>query len=74
MLPIEVKSGKDYEKHSALDNVMSVSEYGIEEAYVFTNDNVKAAGKLTYFPIYMAMFLQNDSIDFIAISVDKFKL
>ena len=74
VLPIEVKSGKDYEKHSALDNVMAVAEYGIEEAYVFTNDNVKADGKLTYFPIYMAMFLQDDPIDFIDISVDKFKL
>lgn len=74
VLPIEVKSGKDYEKHSALHNVMAVPEYGIEETYVFTNDNVKAVGKLTYFPIYMAMFLQNDSIDFIDISVDKFKL
>ena len=74
VIPIEVKSGKDYEKHSALDNVMTVSEYGIEEAYVFTNDNVKVDGKLTYFPIYMIMFMQADIIDFIDISVDKFKL
>jgi predicted AAA+ superfamily ATPase len=74
VLPIEVKSGKDYEKHSALDNVMAAREYRIEEAYVFTNDNVKVDGKLTYFPIYMAMFLQDDPIDFIDISVDKFKL
>ena len=74
MLPIEVKSGKDYEKHSALDNVMAVEEYGIEEAYVFTNDNVKTDGKLTYFPIYMVMFLQDEPTDFIDISVDKFKL
>ena len=74
MLPIEVKSGKDYEKHSALDNVMATLEYGIKGACVFTNDNVKADGKLTYFPIYMVMFLQDDPIDFIDISVDRFKL
>lgn len=74
VLPIEVKSGKDYEKHSALDNVMATQEYGIREAYVFTNDNVKTDGKLTYFPIYMVMFLQDDPIDFIDISVDRFKL
>ena len=54
--------------------MLAVAEYGIEEAYVFTNDNVKVDGKLTYFPIYMAMFLQDDPIDFIDISVDKFKL
>ncbi len=74
VLPIEVQSGKDYEKHSALDNVMAVAEDGIREAYVFTNDNVKTDGKLTYFPIYMVMFLQDDPIDFIDISVDRFKL
>ena len=74
VLPIEVKSGKSYEKHSALDNVMSVAEYGIGEAFVFTNDNVKSDGKLTYFPIYMIMFLQDDPIDFIDISVDSYKL
>lgn len=71
-LPIEVKSGKDYEKHSALDNVMRIEGYGIKEAYVFTNDNVKVKGKLTYLPIYMVMFLQDDPIDFIDISVDRF--
>lgn len=74
VLPIEVKSGKDYEKHSALDNVMAVPEYGIQEAYVLTNDNVKTDGKLTYLPIYMVMFLQDEPIGFIDISVDKFKL
>lgn len=74
VLPIEVKSGKDYEKHSALDNVMAAREYGIQEAYVFTNDNIKVNGELTYFPIYMVMFLQDEPIGFIDISVDKFKL
>ena len=74
VLPIEVKSGKDYEKHSALDRVMAVDEYEIEQAYVFTNDNVKTVGKITYFPIYMSMFLQEDAVDFIDISADKFKL
>lgn len=74
ILPIEVKSGKDYEKHSALDNVMAVKEYDIGEAYIFTNDNVKTDGKLTYLPIYMSMFLREDAVDFIDISVDKYKL
>lgn len=74
VLPIEVKSGKDYEKHSALDNVMSAKEYGIREACVFTNGNVKTDGKLSYYPIYMVMFLQDDMMDFIDISVDRFRL
>ena len=74
VLPIEVKSGKDYEKHSALDNVMNVAEYGMKEAYVFTNGNVKVDGKVTYFPIYMVMFLQERQIEFVDISPDRFKL
>ena len=74
ILPIEVKSGKDYEKHSALDKVMAVKEYDIGEAYIFTNDNVKTDGKLTYLPIYMSMFLREDAVDFIDIFVDKYKL
>lgn len=74
VLPIEVKSGKDYEKHSALNNVMSINKYGIKEAYVFTNDNVKVRGKLTYLPIYMVMFLKDEPIGFVDISVDRFKL
>ena len=53
---------------------MAVPEYGIQEAYVFTNDNVKADGKLTYLPIYMVMFLQDDPIEFVDISADRFKL
>ncbi len=72
VIPIEVKSGKDYEKHSALNNVMSVKEYGIKKAYVFTNANVKADGALTYLPIYMVMFLKKDDVGFIDISPAKF--
>ena len=74
VLPIEVKSGKDYEKHSALDNVMSVEECEIDEAYVFTNDNIKTKGKVTYLPIYMVMFLKDELIEFIDISIDRFKI
>ena len=74
ILPIEVKSGKDYEKHSALNNVLGVKEYDIAEACVFTNENLKSDGKITYYPIYMIMFLQEDNVDFIDISIDRFQL
>lgn len=74
VLPIEVKSGKDYEKHSALDNVLASKEYDIDQAIVFTNDNVKVDGNLTYYPIYMIMFLKDEQLDFIDISVNKFKI
>ena len=74
ILPIEVKSGKDYEKHSALDNILRIPEYGIKNAYVLSNDNVKTRGQVSYFPIYMVMFLEEKSIDFVDISLDKYRL
>ena len=60
VLPIEIKSGKDYQRHAALDNVMSNPDYAIPTAYVFQNDNVKAEGKIVCLPIYMLMFLQKE--------------
>lgn len=58
VLPIEVKSGKDYERHRALSNIMDCTEYGLQQAIVFGNDNLKSEGKILYAPIYMLMFLQ----------------
>lgn len=58
ILPIEVKSGNDYASHRALTNVLESSEYNIKEALVFSNSNVKHAGKILYVPIYMVMFLE----------------
>ena len=60
VLPLEVKSGKDYERHKALTNVVSSTTYQISKAYVLCNDNVKKVGKITYLPIYMLMFIKNE--------------
>ena len=73
-LPIEVKSGKAYNKHSALNNLMNAKEYGIEEAFIFTNDNVKIEGKLNYLPIYMVMFLRDEPVEFADIRVGKYRI
>ena len=73
VLPIEVKSGKDYERHSALDNVLGTVQYGIDEAYVFTNENVRTKENISYLPIYMIMFLKEDPVVFGDISVDNFR-
>ncbi len=54
VIPIEVKSGKDYYVHSAISNVVNNSEFDIDEAYVFTGYDVKVDGRITYYPIYMA--------------------
>ena len=60
VLPLEVKSGKDYERHKALSNVMNSTTYHISQAYVLCNDNVKQVGKIAYLPIYMLMFLKKE--------------
>ena len=61
VLPLEVKSGKDYRRHNALSNVLSTDEYQIDNAIVFCTDNVSVDGKITYLPVYMTMFLEKDT-------------
>ena len=62
VLPIEVKSGKDYEIHRALSNIMDCGEYDLPQAIVFNNDNLRVVGKIVYAPIYMVMFLEKNNI------------
>lgn len=61
-LPIEIKSGKDYYRHNAMDNILNLPDYDIEEGYVFCNGNVEISDKVSYFPIYMIMFLQKKEL------------
>ena len=63
VLPIEVKSGKDYKVHRALSNIMDCGEFNLNKALIFNNSNLKVEGKLTYAPIYMAMFLKQEIKD-----------
>ncbi|WP_040909400.1 ATP-binding protein [Succinatimonas hippei] len=58
ILPIEVKSGKDYAVHRALTNILENSEYNIKEALVLSNANIKQIGKILYAPIYMVMLIE----------------
>lgn len=60
VLPLEIKSGKDYTIHSAMNNCLSNPEYQMDEGIVFANCNVSKKGKVTYLPIYMIMFLKQD--------------
>lgn len=59
IIPIEVKSGKNYKYHSAINNVLNKSPYNkhIEFAYVLCNKNVMKENKIIYLPIYMSMFI-----------------
>ncbi|MCM1169664.1 MAG: AAA family ATPase [Bacteroides sp.] len=61
VLPVEVKSGKDYETHRALSNLMDCSDYDLPQAVVFNNDNLHVEEKIVYAPVYMVMFLQRNN-------------
>ena len=57
--PIEVKSGKDYTVHSALNNFVTHPEYRIEKAVVLSNErDITQDGKVLYMPVYFVMFMQ----------------
>lgn len=56
-VPIEVKSGKDYNVHSALNNFVSNEDYHVKKAYVLSNERtIIQKGKIVYLPVYFVMF------------------
>ncbi len=58
VVPIEVKSGKDYKRHSALTRFVSTPDYAIKRGYVLSNSGeVECDGKIVYIPVYYTMFL-----------------
>lgn len=60
VLPIDVKSGRDYTVHSALDNLMAVPDYNIVSSIVLSNEReIKSKGNINYYPIYYVMFMEN---------------
>ena len=60
-VPLEIKSGKDYTEHSALNKFCTNESYGIKKAYVLSNERtIKHKGKITYMPIYYIMFFNKE--------------
>ena len=57
-VPIEVKSGKDYTVHSALNAFVSNEDYHVKKAIVLSNEReITTKNKITYLPIYNIMFI-----------------
>ena len=63
IIPIEVKSGKDYERHNALKNVMQTAEYALKKAFVLCNSKLSIKNNIIYAPIYMLMFIRRNTIN-----------
>ena len=70
VVPIEVKSGKSYKIHKALDNLLKIEDYHIEHAYVFSIGNVEVDGLITYLPIYMSYLLKETEINEMILDLD----
>lgn len=62
VVPIEVKSGKDYTVHSALNTFVQNEDYHIKKAFVVSNERkVMQKGKIIYMPIYYIMFFGTEA-------------
>ena len=56
-VPLEVKSGKDYIVHHALNTFVKNDDYHVKKAFVLSNTReITSNGKITYLPIYDVMF------------------
>lgn len=62
LVPVEVKSGKDYKSHRALNNLLAVEEYKLKESLVFCIGNVEVEDSVVYLPLYMIMFFKKQNM------------
>lgn len=63
VVPLEIKSGKDYTVHSALNKFLANKDYNIKTGYVLSNErNVLKKDGIIYLPIYYIMFFSNGNI------------
>ena len=70
VIPVEVKSGKSYKTHKALDNFLNIPDYNLDQAYVFFTGNIESFGKVTYLPIYMCYLLKEQKPDQMIVNLD----
>jgi hypothetical protein len=58
VIPLEIKSGRDYTVHSALDRFVAVKDYNVKQAFVLSNErSIYTDNGITYIPIYNVMFI-----------------
>ena len=62
LLPIEVKSGKDYIRHVSMTHLLTNENYGIGKGLILQNENISVKGKAVYLPIYMTIFIENQQV------------
>jgi len=59
VIPLEIKSGKDYTIHSALTKLLKIETYNIHQAFVLSNEQkIYQKNGVTYLPIYYIPFFE----------------
>ena len=57
VVPLEIKSGKDYTVHSAINKFLNNKDYNVKKGYVLSNERkIFEKDNIIYLPIYMIMF------------------
>ena len=69
VIPFEIKSGKNYKKHNALDHLLS-NNFDIPKGYILSNNNIEINSNKIYLPIYMIMFFKKDKVKDMKYKVD----
>ena len=69
IIPLEIKSGKNYKKHNALDNLLT-NGFDVHKAYILSNNNIEVNKNKIYLPIYMIMFLKKNKTSDMIYKVD----
>lgn len=71
IIPIEVKSGRDNQKHASLNKLL-LSPYAkyLSTPYVLSTNNLEVKGGIVYLPIYMCDLIKRDEESQYRIKID----
>ena len=59
---MEIKSGKDFKKHPAVNKVMDIPSWNFGKVLVFCKGNIEKDGDVVYLPWYMIMFYKSEQM------------
>ncbi|MDY3978958.1 MAG: AAA family ATPase [Tidjanibacter sp.] len=63
VVPLEVKSGKDYTVHSALRTFVDNKDYSVKYGFVLSNEReVRTVDHIVYLPVYYVMFFSAEAV------------
>ncbi len=70
VIAVEIKSGKDYHSHTALNNALAIKEWKLSKGIVFCGGQLENTEKVLYLPWYMVMFLKQKELKAITVDFD----